>query len=54
LDARAEPLANSRLRILARASFIWGFLILAVVLTAMMGTYMDYFIRVMHDMMPIR
>jgi len=35
-------------------SILAGFLILAVVLTAMMGTYMDYFIRVMHDMMPIR
>jgi cell division protein FtsI (penicillin-binding protein 3) len=28
LDARAEPLANRRLRILARISFIWGILIL--------------------------
>jgi flagellar biosynthetic protein FliR len=34
-------------------SIVAGFLILAVVLTAMMGTYMDYFIRVMHDMMPL-
>jgi hypothetical protein len=24
------------------------------VLTAMMSTYMDYFIRVMHDMMPLK
>ncbi len=29
MDARAEPLANRRLRILARATFIWGLLILA-------------------------
>jgi flagellar biosynthesis protein FliR len=35
-------------------SIVAGFLILAVVLTAMMGTYMDYFIRVMHDMMPLK
>ena len=28
MDARAEPLANRRLRILARATFIWGLLIL--------------------------
>jgi hypothetical protein len=24
------------------------------VLTAMMGSYLDYFIRVMHDMMPLK
>jgi flagellar biosynthesis protein FliR len=35
-------------------SIVAGFLILAVVLTAMMSTYMDYFIRVMHDMMPLK
>jgi flagellar biosynthetic protein FliR len=28
-------------------------LILAIVLAAMMGTFLDYFIRVMHDMMPL-
>ena len=25
-----------------------------LVLTAMMSTYLDYFIRVMHDMMPLK
>ena len=35
-------------------SILAGFLILALVLTAMMGTYLDYFIRVMHDMMPLK
>jgi flagellar biosynthesis protein FliR len=35
-------------------SIMAGFIILAVVLAAMMGTYMDYFIRVMHDMMPLK
>ncbi len=29
-------------------SIMIGFLIFAVVLTAMMGTYLDYFIGVMH------
>ncbi len=29
MDARAEPLATRRLRTLSRASFLWGFLILA-------------------------
>ncbi|MEH2475806.1 flagellar biosynthetic protein FliR [Nitrobacteraceae bacterium AZCC 2161] len=33
-------------------SIIIGFLIFAVVLTTMMGTYLDYFIGVMHQMMP--
>jgi flagellar biosynthetic protein FliR len=28
-------------------------LILALVIAAMMGTFLDYFIRVMHDMMPL-
>ena len=31
-----------------------GFLILALVIAAMMGTFLDYFIGVMHDMMPLR
>jgi flagellar biosynthetic protein FliR len=35
-------------------SILAGFLILALVLAAMMGTFMDYFIGVMHDMMPLR
>ncbi len=33
-------------------SIFAGFLIFAVVLTSMMGTFMDYFIGVMHDLMP--
>jgi flagellar biosynthetic protein FliR len=35
-------------------SILAGFLIFAAVLTTMMGTYMDYFIGVMHDLMPLR
>jgi flagellar biosynthesis protein FliR len=35
-------------------SIFAGFLILALVLAAMMGTFLDYFIGVMHDMMPLR
>ncbi|MBN9004700.1 MAG: flagellar type III secretion system protein FliR [Rhizobiales bacterium] len=34
-------------------SIFTGFMILAAVLTTMMGTYMDYFIGVMHDLMPL-
>ncbi|MGH6741669.1 MAG: flagellar biosynthetic protein FliR, partial [Bradyrhizobium sp.] len=34
-------------------SIFAGFLILALVLAAMMGTFLDYFIGVMHDMMPL-
>jgi flagellar biosynthetic protein FliR len=34
-------------------SIFAGFLILGLVLTAMMGTFLDYFVRVMHDMMPL-
>ena len=34
-------------------SIFAGFLILALVLAAMMGTFLDYFVRVMHDMMPL-
>jgi flagellar biosynthetic protein FliR len=34
-------------------SIFAGFLILALVIAAMMGTFLDYFIRVMHDMMPL-
>jgi flagellar biosynthetic protein FliR len=35
-------------------SIFAGFLILAAVLAAMMGTFLDYFIGVMHDMMPLK
>jgi flagellar biosynthetic protein FliR len=31
-------------------SILIGFVILAAVLVSMMGTYMDYFIGVMHDL----
>jgi len=34
-------------------SIFAGFLIFAFVLTAMMGTFLDYFIGVMHDMIPL-
>jgi flagellar biosynthetic protein FliR len=34
-------------------SIFAGFLILALVLAAMMGTFLDYFTGVMHDMMPL-
>jgi flagellar biosynthetic protein FliR len=35
-------------------SIFVGFLILALVLAAMMGTFLDYFIDVMHAMIPLR
>ena len=35
-------------------SIFAGFLILAAVLAAMMGSFLDYFTGVMHDMMPLR
>jgi flagellar biosynthetic protein FliR len=35
-------------------SIFAGFLILALVLAAMMGNFLDYFIGVMHGMMPLR
>jgi flagellar biosynthetic protein FliR len=35
-------------------SIFVGFLVLAMVLTAMMGTYLDYFIGVMHQMLPTK
>jgi flagellar biosynthetic protein FliR len=38
----------------APLSILAGFLIFAAVLAAMMGTFLDYFIGVMHDMMPLR
>jgi flagellar biosynthesis protein FliR len=34
-------------------SIIAGFLILALVITAMMGTFLDYFSAVMHDLIPL-
>jgi len=34
-------------------SIFAGFLIFGLVITAMMGTYLDYFIGVMHEMMPL-
>jgi flagellar biosynthetic protein FliR len=30
-----------------------GFLIFAVVIAAMMGTFLDYFIGVMHELIPL-
>jgi len=38
----------------APLAILAGFLILAAVLAAMMGTYLDYFTGVMHDMTPLR
>ena len=35
-------------------SIMVGFLILALVITAMMGTYLNYFVGVMHDLTPLR
>jgi len=35
-------------------SIMVGFLIFALVITAMMGTYLDYFTGVMHDLTPLR
>ena len=35
-------------------SIMAGFLIFAVVLAAMMGNFLDYFIAVMHDMIPLK
>jgi len=35
-------------------SILAGFLILALVIAAMMGTFLDYFISVMHDMIPLK
>ncbi|MGA2996931.1 flagellar biosynthetic protein FliR [Bradyrhizobium sp.] len=35
-------------------SILAGFLIFGVVLTAMMGSFLDYFIAVMHDMIPLK
>ena len=38
----------------APLSILAGFLILAIVLAAMMGSFLDYFVAVMHDLIPIR
>ena len=35
-------------------SILAGFLIFSVVLAAMMGSFLDYFVAVMHDLIPIR
>ena len=35
-------------------SILAGFLILALVITAMMGSFLDYFVGVMHNMMPLK
>jgi len=35
-------------------SILTGFLVFGVVLAAMMGTFLDYFAAVMHDMIPLR
>jgi len=35
-------------------SIFVGFLIFGIVIVAMMGTFLDYFIGVMHQMMPLR
>jgi flagellar biosynthetic protein FliR len=35
-------------------SIMVGFLIFALVLTAMMGTYLDYFVSVMHELTPLK
>src|ERR1700720_1025947 len=35
-------------------SILVGFLIFALVITAIMGTYLNYFVGVMHDLMPLK
>jgi flagellar biosynthetic protein FliR len=35
-------------------SILFGFLILALVLVTMMGTFLEYFIGVMHQLIPSR
>jgi len=34
-------------------SILAGFLIFGLVITAMMGTFLNYFVGVMHDLMPL-
>jgi flagellar biosynthetic protein FliR len=34
-------------------SILSGFLIFATILAAMMGTFLDYFIGVLHELMPL-
>ena len=35
-------------------SILAGFLVFALVITAMMGTFLDYFIGVMHELIPLK
>jgi flagellar biosynthetic protein FliR len=35
-------------------SILAGFLILALVIASMMGTFFEYFVGVMHDLIPVR
>ena len=35
-------------------SILTGFLIFAIVLAAMMGSFLDYFTAVMHDLIPLK
>ena len=41
------------MRQLSAASILAGFLIFGLVITAMMGTFLNYFVGVMHDLMPL-
>jgi flagellar biosynthetic protein FliR len=38
----------------APLSILTGFLIFALVITAMMGTFIDYFVGIMHEMIPLK
>jgi flagellar biosynthesis protein FliR len=35
-------------------SILAGFLVFALVITAMMGSFLDYFIGVMHELIPVK
>ena len=35
-------------------SILAGFLVFALVITAMMGSFLDYFIGVMHELIPLK
>ena len=35
-------------------SILFGFLIFALVLSALMGSFLDYFIGVMHELIPLK
>ena len=50
LEELTEPVATTGRTI--GLLVLRGYLIFAAVLTTMMGTFMDYFIGVMHDLMP--